>query len=515
MTLAAVLCCTMTMMVQTSCTNEDVPVPITYEPGDLAECTILYYGTGGGNADRFLLYSLISCQKANPESFEHVNFVVQYKFSTAANLKQYYKLSDEMADKLGSNTIRWAVEPNDTPMYVKAYDPNASFPFYGEYNADMTNPDSLTNFINWAAQAYPAKKYMVILADHGGGYLPDDDLPESTESAALHRGAIYDDGHGSKHFTVKSLPRALRQADVYVETLMFQACLMNTMEDQFELKDVVDYVVASTYTMQSNVSFNALIDELAKPQTTEEALAAFCKINVEGWEPGGDEPYYSDMTVTRTSSLNQLGVMMCEFTDRLCNTYTNGTDEQRQKIDSCTALTIKVDKGLPSYDAAKYLSSLMGALPEVYNEQFVMQFADAFNTGLVAQNYSRYLTAHNYQVDYSIMIGADDAYLYVYWNEKDGNQLPYAADCFYADGKKEVYYLKPLEDDPSYYQMVFNHEADSWGSTFVDTYEQLEFDRMVGWSRWIKINRQQPSLFCPHDLKFELSDGDVSGNTQL
>ena len=110
-------------------------------------------------------------------------------------------------------------------------------------------------------------------------------------SMAMHRGAFYDDGNGSKHFTAKSLARALRQADVHVETQMFQACLMNNMEYQFELKDVCDYVVASTYTMQSNVSFNALID----------------------------------MTVTRTSNLNQLGVMMREFTDRLCNIYIKFT----------------------------------------------------------------------------------------------------------------------------------------------------------------------------------------------
>ncbi len=146
-------------------------------------------------------------------------------------------------------------------------------------------------------------------------------------SMAMHRGASYDDGNGSKHFTAKSLARALRQADVHVETQMFQACLMNNMEYQFELKDVCDYVVASTYTMQSNVSFNALINEFAKPQTTEEALAAFCKINVEGWEVHlqDNTPYYSDMTVTRTSNLNQLGVMMREFTDRLCNIYIKFT----------------------------------------------------------------------------------------------------------------------------------------------------------------------------------------------
>ena len=512
MTLAAVLCCTMAMMVQTACSNEDVPVP---EPDGLDECTILYYGTGGQTADQILISSLVSCYQANPESFEHVNFVGQYKFSTAENLKTFWGLPDEPVNILGGNTIRWVAEPEDESIFsIVNYVLRNPSGFYGDYNADLANPDSLTNFINWAAKAFPAKKYVVIIADHGGGYRPNDELPESTPSAATHRGAFYDDGSGH-HFTAKSLARALRQAEVHVETLMFQACLMNNMEYQFELKDVCDYVVASTYIMQSNVAFGALIDEFAKSQTTEEALAAFCKATVEGWEPEGDELYYSDMTVTRTSSLNQLGVMMREFTDRLCETYVNGTDEQRQKIDYCTAHTVKVDKTRPSYDAAKYIASLMRALPEVYDDDFYNQFGDAFNDGLVAQNYSRYLTAHNYQVDYSILIGADDAYLLTFWQEQDGKEVPFAAKAYYADGKIKVYGVTPIEDDLFTCRMTFWYEDSPWSSTFADTYEQLEFDRIVGWSRWIKLNRQLPSQFCPHDLKFELPEGDVSDNPQL
>jgi hypothetical protein len=47
-------------------------------------------------------------------------------------------------------------------------------------------------------------------------------------------------------------------------------------------------------------------------------------------------------------------------------------------------------------------------------------------------------------------------------------------------------------------------DPDIWGSTLADTYEQLAFDRAVGWSRWLRLNQQWPNLFCPNDLYFEL-----------
>ena len=44
----------------------------------------------------------------------------------------------------------------------------------------------------------------------------------------------------------------------------------------------------------------------------------------------------------------------------------------------------------------------------------------------------------------------------------------------------------------------------NWGGTLENTYEQLAFDKTVGWSRWIRLNPQHPNLFCPKDLNFEL-----------
>ena len=80
MTLAAVLCCTMAVPVLTSCSVEENPAP-NPEPKELADATIIWYGTGAGNVDHQIMNNFRQFYKAKPETFDHVNIVAQYKVS--------------------------------------------------------------------------------------------------------------------------------------------------------------------------------------------------------------------------------------------------------------------------------------------------------------------------------------------------------------------------------------------------------------------------------------------------
>ena len=320
MTLVAVLCCAMSMTVFTACTsdNEDKPVTPT-EPEQLAEYTILYYAHGGGNLDKEALSMIADFYKANPDAYKKVNVVVQYKFSNAKNIKGLRDGFEIFSENYGNKTIRWAIDPAKT-FLEQASSPNN---IYGADNADITCPDSLTNFINWAAKAYPAKKYMLIMNDHGRGYVPHEELPEEP---ATTRGMIYDIGNKGKHFTAKSFHRAVANANVRFETIYLLACLMNNLEYQFEIQDLCDYVIASTYTMPADGNvLNVLPEQLSQSSVTiEQALATYSKALIEKWDEIGHitetTPIYTDLTVTRTANIRRLGEMMRQFTDRLCNT---------------------------------------------------------------------------------------------------------------------------------------------------------------------------------------------------
>ena len=501
MTLAAVLCCAMTMTVFTACSeNSDNPAPQP-ESEQLAEYTILYYAHGGGDLDKYALQMIADFYKANPDAYKKVNVVVQYKFSKPQNITELKYSFDAFSEDFGNKTIRWAIDPAKTFMEQASSQDN----IYGADNADITCPESLTNFINWAAKAYPAKKYMLIMNDHGRGYVPHDELPEITAT----RGMIYDIGNKGKHFTAKSFHRAVANANVRFETIYLLACLMNNLEYQFEIQDLCDYVIASTYTMPADGNvLNVLPEQLSQSSVTiEQALATYSKALIEKWDEIGHitetTPIYTDLTVTRTTNIRRLGEMMRQFTDRLCNTYSNGTERQKEIIDSCTAHTVKVQSEYPYYDVAKYMSSIIKALPEVYGDDFFNQMKETFNSCIVAQNYSKYLTVHDYMVDYSVILGTGGNYSLIKYENVLADFRPVWETEYCTDGSMINYFMERSEDG-TYYRGEPLEEYILWGSTLADTYEQLVFDRAVGWSRWLRLNRQLPDNLCPSDLNYEL-----------
>ena len=514
MTLAAVLCCAMTTTVFTACSDIiDNPAPQP-EQESLAEYTIMYYTGGAADVDASMITLLDKFYKANAEAYKKVNVVIQYKYSTVENLNNSpigKTFGSEFCTTFGSKTLRWAVDPAkklEEEAFVKEN-------IYGADNADITCPDSLTNFINWAAQKYPAKKYMLIIADHGGGYFPLSDLPKP-ETTRTNRVLLVDDGNNHKTLNIWSLSRGIKNANVRLQTVFMLACMMNNMEYQFELKDLCDYVIAATYTMPAwGGALNELPELLSQPNVDiEKALDKFCMDNVKSWESDSENPestvFYADLTVTRTANIDKYGTMMRQFVDRLCETYTNGTEAQKQAIDSCTARAVKVQENYPYYDVAKYISSIMSALPEVYDISFYNQMEEAFNNCIVAQYYSAYLTAHNYMVDYSVLLGTEGVYNYIMWNtnQETGAMTPTSGLLFTDNGEKYQFALVPTDDSKGY-KMENLTLVGNWGGTLANTYEQLAFDKAVGWSRWLRLNGQWPNIFCPSGLHFELPSPDA------
>ena len=510
MTLATVCCC-ITLLTSCAVDNADNPANPTYS--DEPAYTILYYGHGGGNREYYYLNKIADFYKATPEALKRVNVVMQYKFSTTKHLRNQGVFGGDSSEDYykiyGSKTIRWALDPDKT-FYDQIFDTDN---IYGDDNADITSPDSLTNFINWAVKTYPAKKYMLIVHDHGNGYLPNGELPEDGPAAAARRSMLGDDGNTGHHFTAKSFRRALSNANVRFETIFMDACLMNNLEYQFELHDLCDYVIAPTYSKPSiDGAYRMIPQVLGQPMVdVEKALDEYCKACVNSWdvamgyETDDSTPNYTDMTVTRTANIPQLGKMLREFTDRLCDTYANGTDAQRAAIDNCTASATKVELQQANYDAVKYVRSIITALPEVYGDNFFNQMKDAFNNCILTQYFSHYLTVHEYMVDYSMLLGAEGAYASILWeyNQDTGSSVPSFAYIYSDNGDKQLFKLTPTED-PKYYNAEPDGDVTNWGSTLADTYEQLAFDRIVGWSRWLRLNKQWPNMFCPSGLNFEL-----------
>jgi hypothetical protein len=94
----------------------------------------------------------------------------------------------------------------------------------------MVKPDTLTDFIQYCSDKYPADRYMLILWDHGGGSLS---------------GYGYDQHFQNDSMTLDEIGTALKNAGCTFDFIGFDACLMATLETAMVLEPYADYMIAS------------------------------------------------------------------------------------------------------------------------------------------------------------------------------------------------------------------------------------------------------------------------------
>ena len=98
-------------------------------------------------------------------------------------------------------------------------------------NASMTNPATLTSFIQYGAENYPANRMVLIFWDHGGGSIS---------------GYGYDERYGQgQTMTLAGINEALKNGGIKFDFIGFDTCLMATVENGLMLDQYADYMIAS------------------------------------------------------------------------------------------------------------------------------------------------------------------------------------------------------------------------------------------------------------------------------
>ena len=97
----------------------------------------------------------------------------------------------------------------------------------------MVEPETVRDFLVWGTQNYPADRYGLIFWNHGGGTI-------------LGFGA--DEHFPDDMLSLDEIADALDGADVHMEFVGFDACLMGTIETAYMLEPYADYMIASEET---------------------------------------------------------------------------------------------------------------------------------------------------------------------------------------------------------------------------------------------------------------------------
>ena len=100
--------------------------------------------------------------------------------------------------------------------------------------ASMTNPATLSSFIQYCAKNFKANRYALILWDHGSGSVS---------------GYGYDEKNSrSGSMTLAGLETAFKDGGVQYDFIGFDACLMATVENALMCSKYADYLIASEET---------------------------------------------------------------------------------------------------------------------------------------------------------------------------------------------------------------------------------------------------------------------------
>ena len=128
--------------------------------------------------------------------------------------------------------------------------------------SDMGDYKNVVAFVKWAQAAYPAKHYMLVVWNHGAGWIKS--------RMEVTKGISYDDETGN-HINPPQMGlmmKGIGKIDVYGS----DACLMQMPEVNYEIKDYVDYIVGSEETEPGDgYTYDLLLGPLVKKPTMSAA----------------------------------------------------------------------------------------------------------------------------------------------------------------------------------------------------------------------------------------------------
>lgn len=227
--------------------NENPPPPPP--PPAAREWTVMVYLAGDNNLAVDGIFDIDEMEAAGVDP--KVQVVVQAEFSPS-QLAQY-KCGANCFNRPNFNTFRYAI----TGEGEAVNGPNGPAEDIG--NVNMTDPAQLQAFIRWGKEKYPAKKYMVVLWNHGGGYV----------------GLLQDETTaGSKLMSLEELKVGLTGVGP-LDVVDFDMCLMAGYETLVKLNGLAKYAVFSEEVVPGEGNpYTTIIDGFQADPTMDGRAAA-------------------------------------------------------------------------------------------------------------------------------------------------------------------------------------------------------------------------------------------------
>lgn len=205
----------------------------------------------------------------------------------------------------------------------------------------VANKEMMAEVFNWVREEFPAAGYGAIMSSHATGYLPEDYYGNPKKYEGWSRGSssswspqlrsfgqeYYDAGTHTQEMEIKDLAAAIPYKLDYI---VFDACLMGTVEVAWELRNVCSYVAFSPCEIPAaGFDYRTLVEHLLKPDVPD--VKAVCQEYFAFYE--NDSTYGATITLVDCSRLDRLAVTCRELFDRYRSGIRNLDGENVQVYD--------------------------------------------------------------------------------------------------------------------------------------------------------------------------------------
>lgn len=368
------------------------------------------------------------------------------------------------------------VDKNELP-----YSSNAD-EIWGEVN--MGSPDTLFRFINYTVKNYPAKKYALILWDHGGGYF----------------GACWDEDNGNDRLTVSEIRQALMEArqqlGIKFSILGFDACLMGCIEIIYALRDLADIAVFSQeYEPGDGWPYDSILSYLTSNPSASPADLA--RRIVSYYISFYSSPLYRDLNAT-LSAINVTHVTRFAFAalnrvvGYMLRYYNSLSSDIQYAVDNAEKFYYTFQK-----DLKHFLIILRDRTPDTTFKSLLNDAIGTINCSVIAYGNLDYhpnaygLSAY---IDYTydlIQYGYTnlDSSVHHQWDEFASKLLGYAPNIWFYDIK----FFGEDTDSDGYYDSNLKIEIDLDSSTSESVYVKIygycgESEVLVGQSESFTVS---------------------------
>lgn len=420
----------------TACTsNDDNPSdnPLNPTTDELADYTVLIYGTAGGDYDKVMDEML---DKLKAEMDKKVRVAIAYKYATKTEgfSGKYGKPGEVVFFELTSDTDlelmgEQGLELPDAPLY---------------------EPESLADAIDIVSEEMPARNFVFLLYGHGGGFNPAEDYPKDEIMSTPTRGVMYDDNLGNCSMNMYEFKQGIELSKRgHVDAIFFHNCVMGNLESLTEIQPCTDYLIASSHELSCDgETIIALIKALQQTDDFEKAACMMADNVYEEWAAGynGVQKQNGDLKLLEAKSLAPINVLIKQLAERLMALYPTHKDDINQAIDA----TYRFNEMYILYDLADYARNLADKTGDVEMKRISADLDAAFQQAFIFN--------------------------------KTVNAVP--------EYSRDTYSLSVVFSCNS---MMDGVRIGNW--TYGQVYDYCTFSNQTGWGRWLATNEHLPADF--------------------